>query len=211
MELSLTTEKDGETQRRVFTLTDDEIEALRLFTESIERVGDVARRVDMGTGSSMRLSVGAPVRAEGRLPDDELLAVFFHRMRMFLVKCERTFTPKIINILKKGMTPHMEARLNEIEDAYDNLPAGIQININGRNLLDHRGLGIWLNGSEYHWDADKRAILAEWSEVLDNDFLKSMWLYVLTSRFRIITHLNERYVLPMLEVIDTKQREVAPD
>lgn len=202
MELSLTTEKNGETQRRVFTLSDDEIEALRLFTEAIERVGDVAERVTMGTGSSLSWSVGAPVRVEARLPNDELLAVFFHRMRMFLVRCERTFTPEIIKILAKGATPHAEAQLDEIKDRYDNLPAGFQLNINGRNLLDFRGLGIWLNGSEYHWDADHRVILAEWAEVLDNDFLKAQWLNVLTSRFRIITDLNNRYVLPMLRIID---------
>lgn len=227
MKLSITTEKNGENQRKTFLLSGSEIEALRLYSIAVARVGDLAHKVEQEvdykiaisstwshehqwhigeSAAYVRLTSMPPyTKFEASLPDDVLVDAFLHRMRMFLVRCEGTSTGNIFKILRKAATPHMEEQLNGLEDEYDNLPAGYRMRIDDDELLGHEGLSLWLNAREYHWDTKKRALLDVWGELIDDKFLTAQRLCALTARFWIISKLNDRFVLSLLERIDSSE------
>lgn len=133
---------------------------------------------------------------EGELPGDDVIAAVLHRARPFLLQKERNNFLAAHAVLAKYVR-HAEFRviLKAQRDSF--LGKGFQRQLKitastptGRKDINSEAVfGEWLNGFEYHRDANKRKAVEGVSGILTTDGVRGLCVSMLLDKLRAIFNL----------------------
>lgn len=126
------------------------------------------------------------------LPDDDNLAVFLHKFRPLLLTNEKTYFPKIRNLIAKEFDqPYIRSMLSEQLDYFTGKRNNSLFKVSSQNVVlnSEETLFNWLNSYEFHRDKEKRDIIDELHRVMPLDYSKVLFLRLLQDKYIAVYNL----------------------
>ena len=169
-----------------FRLSDTDVAILRPFLREAIALESLTRSwggIPASYGMSFR--IGQPLEIRGSEPSAEQRAALLHHLRPFLLENE-PFSFHIVRgiLARSSEAPFLQSRLREIKDRFKG--AGIQrqlrIDVGDMVLTSEATLNRWLNGFEYHRDADKSAALIAAHDPVPVDSSRPIFIMMLSEK-----------------------------
>lgn len=195
------------TQQYQISLISEDIELLKEFlslTKSIQRLSFIN---NFSTSINMSGSVDQPFIITAKLPSEEDLSVFLHKMRPLILENERTYFTKITGFIGKVLADenlriHLKDLNKKFKISKSHQP--VLITINDTDITDERTLFVWLNAYEYHRDMQKIEELKPIIDFLGMETFKTLMVDKLVIKFNVVQELA--YMVEHL--IDESDRSV---
>jgi hypothetical protein len=166
-------------------LEDQEVALLSEFSKEAHSLRE-CRWVQQGMPSGFELKFeGGILSTSSTLPPWDDVIVFIHRFRPFGLKDERTFVPKVCNVMSRRVPDDaIRLVLNRQKARFSGAHFQQYVRILANDVVLNSGETVdrWLNAFEYHRDLDKQALLAELHQMLPLDDAKALYLQLLADR-----------------------------
>lgn len=175
-----------------FEISNDELSILKDFFENFESLErtDVVKN-GLITQFKLNYEHGKGLSFSSKLPTDDEIAVFLHRMRHFILNNEccsynsvtgiigrRIKDDRIKKIIKRQRTIYDGRKYNDMISIYHNEVL----------LTSDTALFDWVNAYEYHSDRSKRIQIEErFKNIGGLDAAKALYLSMLTEKLKAIS------------------------
>jgi len=140
---------------------------------------------------SMSVAVDRPATVEVSELKPDQRATLLHVLRPFILEKEPFSFKRVRGILARSSDhPFLKHRLNEIKRLYagEMIERQIQIRLGDIVVDPDRTLLQWLNGFEYHRDADARAEVAKIQKAIPPGLIQVVFLGLLRHKVKAILH-----------------------
>lgn len=185
-----------------FAVGDDDELILRSFSvearalvESVQRVGGIPLQLNLSYHQDEGLSFTTIE------PNDDQRAIILHRLRPMILSREPASFDRVCAIVRRSsdhefLGTHMR-RIREIYSGSD-LRELLVVSRGEVVLNSEASFQNWLNGFEYHRDADRSAAIAEPEDLLPIQAVRPLFMAMLSEKLKAIVLLNQ-FVDKLLE------------
>ncbi len=167
-------------------LNDEQFKLINEFINLTDRLWEMVKDVDFNTNTSLNFSVGNNMKKETILPKDKDVASVLHCLRPLILHEERTYLPKIKNIIVQNIKDeNITLFLKKLVKNFNMIDA-FKIKFNDINLINDNTFKEWLNAFEFHRDIEKQKSLNVVIEGMGLDFFKSQMMVIAISKMNAI-------------------------
>ncbi len=191
--LGIQDESTGQVSRVSGVLEAHEVELLDEFVRLSERASSSTWVLE---GCPAQLNVnwreGQQLEVKAELPDWEKVQSFLLRFRPFILERERTYFPKVANLIARRLqSPAVDRVLAPMRDYFmgKSLQSRIIVRSNAVVLNSPDTLDKWLNAYEFHQDQGKRAWLETLHKIMPLESTRVFFLVLLTDRLKAVLQL----------------------
>ena len=182
------------------TFTHDDLKLLRSFVELLSRVRKCTllergmpsiSNIKWENDSGMTLTCAAYTNAE--------LHELLHVLRPVMLQREPASFHNVISLLgRRFSNKKFSGLIKRLRKVFDNgeLSLYMQISINDRPLFDKSLLDIWLNGAQYHTDAEKAAAWEAFETSLSTENARALVMSQLHSKVKPLFNLE--YIVELI-------------
>lgn len=164
-------------ERAIAHFDEKEIETLQNYVDKIRRLSSAALlKRGMPTISKIKFTQEAGHSFTCEEYTDSELFELLHLLRPIILSKEPTSFEKAAGLIGKNFSsPHVRGFIKRLRNDFDHgeLSAYMQIQIDGIDLLNDATLKLWLNGVEYHQDAEKAEQWRRLSKALENNDMRA--------------------------------------
>jgi hypothetical protein len=190
----LKNELDGTDVAVKVEFTDQEEAQLRAFDRYADELKEISI-MKYGAPGQLKLhwQEGIGLTVKTTLPSDEQLAALLHRLRPFVLQGEYTNFRYVANTIgRRAQTELIHLFLRMQKDLYQSKRSQemIKVSSNGVMINSEEILFQWLNGYEYHHDADKRLAMEELHHLLPLEASKALFVTMLYDKADAIRNLH---------------------
>jgi hypothetical protein len=173
----------------------EDIELLRQFSSLMVRVKETALLSRGFAGiTNMKWEAGAGVVFTCASYANAELYELLHVLRPVMLEEERSSFHKTLAVLGRGFrdktfAQHQKALRHIFEEG--ELSSYMQISVNGQKLLHNSILRLWLNGTQYHSDHEKKKAWKKLEQSLSEDNARALAMELVHSRVKALLLLNQ--------------------
>lgn len=188
--LSLRNEDDSVAADVEGTFSEEDLSLLRQYARHMERVRATALiQRGMPFISNIEWHVGAPVTFTCPEYTNPELHELLHVLRPLILESEQASFHKVVGLLgRRFQDKTFAAQQKYFRRMFEDgeLSMFMQVSLGGQPLLDDSLLRMWLNGTQYHTDADKAAAWEKLEAALTTDNARAIVISQLHSRAKAL-------------------------
>jgi hypothetical protein len=189
--ITLTHKQTGATETVAGTFSEEEAPVLQQYDLQFKRLASCRLResqADLELGFTVE--VGKPAKHKAKLPPEEDVSSFLHRMRPFILEREPASFFRVRNLLARHLNAHSaRAHLEAVKARYVGEAMGFRFTVRGLLLNGEQAVDMWLNAFEYHQDKEKQAELSALYAVFPETSACALFLCLLLERAAAIEKL----------------------
>jgi hypothetical protein len=187
----------GEEERTRVAIPDEDWQTLVAFAAAVEELQQSScLQNGLAVNVKIRGNLIDGVTAEGALPESDRIAALLHRVRPFVLQDEPLSYFRVRNILARHVNNAGFRRLlEEQKDEFSGKEFQCELKITSSApgltgvLNSDDSFQMWLNGFEYHRDAEKRANIEQLCGMLPFDVARAIFVSMLIDKVRAILNL----------------------
>lgn len=191
---------------------DEEVVSLEGFVNNAHRLME-ARVIKEGLSGSLTINYdrahGLSVRV--RLPDEDLILAFLHRLRRFILNDEPSSYNKVTGIIARRFDdPFIRGIVRAQRALYEGRDFQSQVRIESNATLINCDdmLMKWLNAFEFHTDATKQAEIEKLHQLMPLEASRAIFIMILIEKVKAIANIANFIELLMgrVQSIETTSR-----
>ena len=194
--IKATNNETGAIDEQAGEFADEEWQRLTRYLTNVNRLA-ACRLAETQSQLNWRISGerGEPTRIEATLPPEDDIAAFLHYLSPFVLDQSPVNFMRTRNTVALHITvPSIQRYLKRLKAIYLGKEIPFQIEVGskvGQLRLDSaEAIDKWLNGLEYHPDAEKREFIQAVYEVFTEQATRAMFLYCMLERASAIGKLG---------------------
>lgn len=165
-----------------------------VLRQYVEQTDDVLKAIQRVGGLPVELNIsfqqGEGLRFNTVEPTEDQRAVILHKLRPMLLKKEPASFDRACAVVSRS-TDHefMSAHLRRLRDVYNgtDLRSTVIISRGETVLNSEAAFEHWLNGFEYHRDADRAAVITDADALLPLEAIRPLYLTMLQEKLKAMT------------------------
>jgi len=164
---------------------DQDIKLINEYINITDRIWTMVEDIDFKTNVSLNFTLDGAMKKDVVLPRDKDIASVLHSARLLILPRERTYLPKIKNIILKNIQDKsLEFFLKTLVKNFKilNTLSNINLKFEDIDLIDESIFFEWLNAYEFHGELTKQEKLRIIIDKLGKDYFKSLMIGILITK-----------------------------
>jgi len=174
------------------SFSDAEWDTMLRFVAYADELKVILRSAGFSINFDLEYTKEAGVRFSSMLPSRERVASLLHHLRPFVLDKESTFFPRVCGLLRRVVPlPLFREMLESILGLFFDRDFQLQLilSVNEQVVNSDEGVRLWLNGFEYHRDAEKRARLEALGGVLPLSGQRAVYVSMMVDKANAVLRL----------------------
>lgn len=191
----------GQSEIEEATFANDEIELFELFCKNYERLKS-SRIFENGFPVMENLNICSENGIDCKISNFDQRDIYelLHVLRPFILAREPASFERVISIFGKNLkSKSFRASFKQIRQLFSDGEHSFLVNIScdGTSLFSNRLFNAWLNGHEYHGDAEKQELMEELEGKYGKSLVQGSIISILKGRVKAIGTLHKIVKIPL--------------